>query len=109
MPHRVAAPRKAAALAARPGLRPLISPTGRFRPRHPPGSPQGPDHARPLPSAPPLRSDPDRQRRHAFKRFLAGPSGARNSGVCHLRVLGHAPTSFILFVYLSPKLCLQKE
>ncbi|KAJ1208034.1 hypothetical protein NDU88_003424 [Pleurodeles waltl] len=39
----------------------------------------------------PLLGPRQARRRRAFGRFLAGPSGARNSGVRHLRVLGHAP------------------
>ncbi|KAJ1101362.1 hypothetical protein NDU88_006430 [Pleurodeles waltl] len=51
------------------------------------------------PSGPVPPLGPRQARRgHDFKHFLAGPSGARSSGVRHLRVLGHAPYN----IHLTP-------
>ncbi|KAJ1163127.1 hypothetical protein NDU88_003590 [Pleurodeles waltl] len=88
-PPRLAAPRKAAASAACSDPRTPKSPTGRFGT---PGVTAG-AHTRSAPSSglAPQPGPHSARGRHDFDFLLAGPSGAKISGVCHLRVLGHAP------------------
>ncbi|KAJ1186098.1 hypothetical protein NDU88_002882 [Pleurodeles waltl] len=91
-PLRASAQRKAAASAALSGLRAPSPTAGRFRP---PALSVVAARVRALLATssgpvPPLGPRQGR-RGHDFKHFLAGPSGARSSGVRHLRVLGHAP------------------
>ncbi|KAJ1157793.1 hypothetical protein NDU88_010492 [Pleurodeles waltl] len=82
--------------AACSGLRPLSSPTGRF---HPPAlsgvAARAHTHsATSSGSAPPLGPRQARRRR-AFERFLAGPSGARNSGMHERDISAHRLLSFL--------------
>ncbi|KAJ1213962.1 hypothetical protein NDU88_001591 [Pleurodeles waltl] len=88
-PPRLAAPRKAAASAACSDPRTPKSPTGRFGT---PGVAAG-AHTRSAPSSglAPQPGPHSARGRHDFDFLLPGPSGAKSSGVRHLRVLGHAP------------------
>ncbi|KAJ1100689.1 hypothetical protein NDU88_005770 [Pleurodeles waltl] len=91
-PLRASAQREAAASAALSGVRAPSPTAGLFGP---PALSVVAARVRALSATssgpvPPL--GPRQARRgHDFKHFLAGPSGARSSGVRHLRVLGHAP------------------
>ncbi|KAJ1210412.1 hypothetical protein NDU88_005776 [Pleurodeles waltl] len=91
-PLRASAQHEAAASPALSGLQAPSPTAGRFRP---PALSVVAGRVRALlatPSGPvPLLGPRQARRGHDFKHFLAGPSGARSSGVRHLRVLGHAP------------------
>ncbi|KAJ1127474.1 hypothetical protein NDU88_005873 [Pleurodeles waltl] len=88
-PLRLSAPRKAAASAACLDPQTPKSLTGRFGT---PGVAAG-AHTRSAPSSglAPQPGPHSARGRHDFDFLLAGPSGAKSSGVRHLRVLGHAP------------------
>ncbi|KAJ1081606.1 hypothetical protein NDU88_001785 [Pleurodeles waltl] len=97
-PPQAASPGKAAASALRSGPRPRAPPIGRFRSpalsriavgAHPRSAPSANTASLPGPRSV--------RRRRGSKGSLAGPSGAKQSGVRHLRVLGHAPITQSLF------------
>ncbi|KAJ1186371.1 hypothetical protein NDU88_003153 [Pleurodeles waltl] len=88
-PLRLSAPRKAAASVTCSDPQTPKSPTGRFGT---PGVAAG-AHTRSAPSSglAPQPGPHSARGRHDFDFLFAGPSGAKSSGVRHLRVLGHAP------------------
>ncbi|KAJ1096441.1 hypothetical protein NDU88_001583 [Pleurodeles waltl] len=90
-PLRLSAPRKAAASVTCSDPQTPKSPTGRFGT---PGVAAG-AHTRSAPSSglAPQPGPHSARERHDFDFLFAGPSGAKSSGVRHLRVLGHAPKS----------------